>query len=113
MSWEKDAERIKYENDLINHRLTWLGVFEGLLFVAYHYEPHPFWLLPIVGIVVALSIGWGIYEANRKLTELGEQARLQSLMPGFVIPTVIALAWIGIWVWNTWWSLEMNAPRRF
>ena len=27
-------DKAKLQNDLINHRLTWLGTFEGLLFVA-------------------------------------------------------------------------------
>lgn len=31
----ESQERWKHEDDLINHRLTWLGVFQGILFAAY------------------------------------------------------------------------------
>jgi hypothetical protein len=112
MSWENDAKRIKYENDLINHRLTWLGVFEGLLFVAYRNPPHPSWLLPLVGIVIALSVDHGIRLANRKLTALGEQGNRFFFMPGSVIPKVIAIAWVVILAASIWWPYHM-APRGY
>jgi hypothetical protein len=53
MAWP-DVDRVKHENDLINQRLTWLGTFEGLLFVANHYAEHRY-LLPIVGLLIAVS----------------------------------------------------------
>lgn len=57
MVWDND-DRSKIENDLINQRLTWLGTFEGLLFVANSYGTHPY-LIPLVGIAIALSVGRG------------------------------------------------------
>jgi hypothetical protein len=85
-------EEVKYENDLINQRLTWLGTFEGLLFVADHYAAHPY-LLPIVGLAIAGSVGIGIRAANKRLTALNAQGSPEYLMPGTVIPIIIAVAW--------------------
>ena len=47
MTWDTD-DGAKYENDLINQRLTWLGTFEGLLFVANHYRRVSTSLRPVV-----------------------------------------------------------------
>lgn len=85
----------KYENDLINHRLTWLAAFEGLLFVANHYADHPY-LLPLAGLLIALSVDHGIRASNHRLTELDGQAYpgwRNHLMPGTVIPKIIVGAW--------------------
>jgi hypothetical protein len=105
MPWDDD-DRGKFQNDLINQRLTWLGTFEGLLFVANHYTEHPY-LLPLVGFVIAVSGIVGIHSANSKLTELGKQAypgRLVNLlMPGTTIPIAIALAWAVIFLENFKW----------
>lgn len=86
-----EQEEIKYQNDLINHRLTWLGVFEGLLFVAYGTGQHPY-LLPVLGFLIALTIDEGIRTANKALAEL--EGRQSPLMPGTVIPKIIAGAWL-------------------
>ena|ERR1700693_966358 len=88
-------DKAKYENDLINQRLTWLGTFEGLLFVANHFATHPY-LLPLVGLAFAISIDVSIYAANRQLTKLNAQAYQNwrsYLMPGTAIPKIIAVAW--------------------
>jgi len=50
-----DHDVAKYENDLIHQRLTWLGTFEGLLFVANSYGKHRY-LLPIVGFAIAFRL---------------------------------------------------------
>ena len=95
MAWDEDDWK-KYENDLINQRLTWLGTFEGLLFVANHYSDHPF-LLPLVGLAIALSVALGIFAANKRLTAKHAQAYRDwrtTFMPGTAIPIIIAVAWI-------------------
>lgn len=92
----------RYENDLINQRLTWLGTFEGLLFVANHYAAHPY-LLPLVGLIFAISVDTGIRAANRQLTRLNAQAYQgwrNYLMPGTAIPKVIAVAWAVLFLEN-------------
>ena len=72
MTWTVQ-ERIKHENDLIDQRLTWLGTFEGLLFVANHYTIHPY-LLPLMGFTIAISVDRAISAANRELIKLSAQA---------------------------------------
>lgn len=98
---ERKDKAGKEQNDFINQRLTWLGTFEGLLFVADHYGSNPR-LLPIVGAALAISVGIGTYAANRALTKLERQAfqdsrylkPLRYLMPGAAIPAIITLAWL-------------------
>jgi hypothetical protein len=97
-----DREAAKFENDLIHQRLTWLGTFEGLLFVANSYGKHPY-LLPIAGFVIAVSIDWGIRASNRVLTDLNAQAHRdwrRFLMPGWAIPKIIAVTWVVIFLQN-------------
>jgi hypothetical protein len=91
-------DRAKFENDLIHQRLTWLGTFEGLLFVANSYGKYPY-LLPIVGFLIAFSIDVGIREANDALTKLDAQpprSWRRSFMPGVAIPKIIAVTWLVI-----------------
>ncbi|SRR5713101_2202895 len=109
MPWDDD-DRGKFQNDLINQRLTWLGTFEGLLFVANHYTEHPY-LLPIVGLVIAVSGIVGIHSANQELDRLGRQAYpgrlLNYLMPGTTIPIAIAFAWAVIFLENFKWFMSL------
>lgn len=103
MPWDR-IDQIKYQNDLINQRLTWLGVFEGLLFVASSRPDHPF-VIPLAGLVLALSAVVGISSANSTLTELKAQAYTdwrRYLMPGTAIPYVIAGAWTVILAEEVW-----------
>jgi len=106
---ERKDKAGKEQNDFINQRLTWLGTFEGLLFVADHYSTNPR-LLPIVGAAIAISVGIGTYAANRALTKLERQAfqdsrylkPLRYLMPGTAIPAIITLAWSVLLVERVW-----------
>jgi hypothetical protein len=88
-------DKNKFENDLIHQRLTWLGTFEGLLFVANHYGDHPY-VLPLAGLVIALSVDIGIRASNRVLAKHGGQVEgpRRYLMPGTIIPKTIAVAWM-------------------
>jgi hypothetical protein len=114
MAWDKD-DRAKYQNDLINNRLTWLGAFEGLLFVANHYTVHPY-LLPVVGLAFAISVDLGITSANRELTKLNAQAYrnwLTFLMPGTAIPKIIEFAWTVLFLENfKWFSSIWSVSRK-
>jgi hypothetical protein len=102
MNWDKDREKIRYQNGLLHQRLTWLGTFEGLLFVANGYSTHPY-LLPLVGLVLAVSVNRGISSVNHELSKLDAQAYKDwrnLLMPGTVIPKVIAVAWAVLFLEN-------------
>jgi hypothetical protein len=94
-------DKNKFENDIIDRRLTWLGTFEGLLFVADHYGDHPY-LIPLAGLVIALSIDQGIRESNRQLTKHDGQVKgfAQYFMPGTIIPKTIAVAWVVLFLEN-------------
>ena len=71
-------DRIKHENDLINHRLSWLWTLQGLLFAAFGLiakETKAFGELPIsvicgVGIVSCLSVGYGVWKGHQVLDGL-------------------------------------------
>src|SRR5205823_760429 len=64
-------DRIKYENELINQRLTWLGTFQGLLLAALAFA----WgkssataivcVICVVGAIVALSTWVATFRANK------------------------------------------------
>ena len=107
---ERKDKAGKEQNDFINQRLTWLGTFGGLLFVADHYGAKPRPLLPIVGAAVAISIWIGTYAANRELDELGRQAfqdsphlkNLKYMMPGVAIPAIFTVAWLVLLVDRVW-----------
>ena len=101
MTWDND-DRAKYENDLINQGLTWVGTFEGLLFVANYFAAHPY-LLPLVGLALAISVDVGKSSANRELTKLNAQAYRNwraYLMPGTAIPKIIEFAWVILFLEN-------------
>jgi hypothetical protein len=79
------AEEMKYVNGLIDHRLTWLGTLQGLLFAALGFvwaKPDTNALALIIcslGAAVALSIGLATYGANLVLEEL--ERRIEAADP--------------------------------
>ena len=107
---ERKDKAGKEQNDFINQRLTWLGTFEGLLFVADHYVANPRLLLPIVGAAIAISVGIGTCAANIELTKLRRQAfqdsrhlkYLKYMMPGTAIPAIFTVAWLFLLVYRIW-----------
>lgn len=51
-------DRVKHENELINHRLAWLWALQGLLFASFGVglkEGHP---IPKVPLIVVCSVGF-------------------------------------------------------
>jgi hypothetical protein len=90
-------EKGKAQNDLINQRLTWLGTFSSLLFVANGFGGYPV-LIPIVGFGIAMSIWAGTLAANKGLNEIGRNVapRHRWIMPGAFIPPLFGAAWLAI-----------------
>jgi hypothetical protein len=110
-------EDIRYNNELINQRLTWFGTLQGLLFAALAFSwPGTGYALSFIfcalGGGVALSIGLGTYGANlviekleRELDRLeGREATAEPvwrnrakwwwwLMPGYFVPWMFLSAW--------------------
>lgn len=93
---EKD-EKGKIQNDFINQRITWLGTFSSLLFVANGFGKFPV-LIPMVGFGIAMSIWAGTTEANAALDKLGRNVSSwrRLFMPGAFIPPLLGAAWLVI-----------------
>ncbi|MBK9175703.1 MAG: hypothetical protein IPM46_05065 [Flavobacteriales bacterium] len=111
---------LKFSNELINHRLTWFGALQGLLFAALAF----IWgttggenlrlVLCLLGSTVSVSIGLGTLGANRMIETLeqdleacskeGSQTPVRRnrvhwwwwLMPGYFLPWVFLFSWVAI-----------------
>jgi hypothetical protein len=77
-------EQWTHEDHLVNHRVSWLIVSEGLLFTAYGAQSAPklSWLVlgfPAFGVAVAALIGVGIFTALGATDEIKKQFELAGL----------------------------------
>lgn len=87
--WRALREQWTHEDTLVNHRVSWLILSEGLLFNAYraHTGSADNWLslaFPIFGMLVAALLGVGIYAALAATGEVlrqFEEAGLADLCP--------------------------------
>lgn len=87
--WRALREQWTHEDMLVNHRVSWLILSEGLLFNAYRTQADAAgsWLmltLPLFGALVAALLGAGIYAALAATHEVRrqfEQAGLADLCP--------------------------------
>lgn len=85
---------VKHENDLINHRLTWMVMFETFLFAGYALVMTTLLdnenskvtssyntvcllgsVIPIIGLVVTLAIGNALYHSNAAIFFLSKKYR--------------------------------------
>ncbi len=116
---------IKHENELINHRITWLASFQGFLFAALALASNSargdlvVYALAIVGTFVAISSFLGIRDATlaiRKTRTWWDENRIDTyygpdvvglrgqdtsfgpLKPWHFVPWLFAFMWVGI-VW--------------
>jgi hypothetical protein len=113
-------EMVRFANELINHRLSWLGTLQGLLFAALAFAWKDaggvVYVVCSVGLLVALSTGVATHDANkaldlleRRFDDLGydEASSIETLgvrgrnrggygwlMPGKFLPWLFALAWL-------------------
>ena len=110
----------RHENELLNQRLTWLGVFNGLFFTSLGIIINNnafntiYFLICFTGLFVSISIGVGCDKANRAIDELEKEfekinpnmdnalyvigvAKFKHIfsffMPGFAIPSIFILVW--------------------
>lgn len=93
---EKD-EKGRHQNDFINQRLTWLGTFSSLLFIANGFGKYPL-LIPIVGFGISMSVWAGTSAANSALDKLGRNVTgwRRPFMPGTLIPPLFGAAWLAM-----------------
>jgi hypothetical protein len=122
-------DRRKHENELINHRLSWLWTLQGLLFAAFGLlakETGTLGRLPIsvicfVGIASCLSVGYSVWKGHQELNALKRvvmdlAAHIESalelespdsvaanglafLHPWRFLPWVMLLAWLLLFAW--------------
>lgn len=87
--WRALREQWTHEDMLVNHRVSWLILSEGLLFNAYRAQADAAgnWFtltLPLFGILVAALLGAGIYAALAATQDVRRQfdeAGLADLCP--------------------------------
>ncbi len=115
---------IRYEDDVINHRLTWLGQLQGFLFaaLALTWNDHPKFavMLALVGIVVAFSVGTACCigdQAIKSLVKLAPDSiqpgvigqdvkKWRFILPWFLVPAILLAAWVAVLVralCRLWW----------
>jgi hypothetical protein len=72
-------QMIRHEDELVNERLTWLGQFEGFLFVAYGLavkdlnDPVLTWVVCLAGLLIAASILTATLRSDAAVDQLREQ----------------------------------------
>jgi len=122
-------DRIKHDDTLVNHRLSWLWTLQGLLFAALGFlvkgaetvPVTPVTVICLVGIFSGLSVGVSGYVAHRVLAYLHESAGtltkeiedsldlthlvvrpsrgLVVFFPWLLLPWVFVAAWLVMLVW--------------
>jgi len=128
MPWQpEDADRardlIRHENELMNHRLTWLATLHGFLFAALGFA----WtdgrsivpILAILGVCTSVSMLIPLFFSDRAIRDVVKEwdankpedyngpdiigVRPMNLLahiflPWLLLPTLLAGAWIVIWI---------------
>ena len=114
---------MRHEAEVMNQRLTWLGTFHGFLFAALAFawsKPDTkaiVYILCALAISISISIGIATLRANKSVNKLcerwdnqkpdidirldvegvrGKSGYLWWLMPGYAVPWMFCLAWLGV-----------------
>jgi hypothetical protein len=110
----KLREMICHENDLLNHRMTWMWTFQGFLFaaLAFAWNVHKF---PVVvfcflGLVSSISFGYSFHIAHLAIGDLTIQAKRREnsegtpvigreghftvLLPWRLLPWIMGIVWV-------------------
>ena len=129
---------IQHENDLLNHRLTWLLTLEGLLFasfgllIARQQEDFPVVVICIVGAAACGSIGYILRRGVKELRPLNDEARrvrgdlrryheleeipvpgeLEFLFPWIFLPWIFGAGWFALALYTIILALTGDFTRR-
>ena len=125
--------QIRHENELLNHRLTWMWTLQGLLFAALgvllsaHPERFVALILCLVGIVSCILIGYSLLIGIRVLDILNPHANQLSdvinsklgltpepltsvtprvwsfLLPWKTLPWFLAFIWLVLGIYVAFW----------
>jgi hypothetical protein len=111
-------ERVKHENEMINHRLSWLWTLQGLLFATFGYmlkdntktfNKFPISVICLVDIASYASVGYSLWKGRQVLTVLTPafldlathiELSLKLITPSAVEPD--ALAFLYPWRFLPW-----------
>ncbi len=118
-AYKRYVSELRHEDSLINHRLTWLLVFQGLLFAALGFErmPRPLFLcIAIVGasasVIALVSIAaavWSWRRFHKRLLEVGSNRNDKAYFPqldrhrvvlgfGHIAPPLMSVLFLFAWV---------------
>ena len=100
--WRALREQWTHEDNLVNHRMSWLILSEGLLFTAYgsHAATRISWLawgFPFFGMTVAALIGVAIFTALGATEEIKKQFEQAGLADLCSLAPAIHVANRGRW----------------
>lgn len=92
-------EQWRHEDNLVNHRLMWLILSEGLLFTAYGtlYTAKLHWLVfgfPFFGMAVVAVIGAGIFAALGATDEISQRIGNRGKLAAQSLPFVFGALWL-------------------
>jgi hypothetical protein len=119
MAYARTSEEIvahtEFVNELINHRLTWFGTLQGLMFTALSFA----WgktdakvleiVICLLGSAVAVSIGVSTLGANQVLEELEKRSREIQIEDATKELSKINLDNLVGKNRNQWWTLDKLA----
>lgn len=96
-------EKWIHEDNVINHRLSWLMISEAMLLAAYGWSvtsPQPkteklLILLPIFGLVFALAIGASVFAAIIAQNHLAQWGDAKKWREPFSVDTFSPVNWVG------------------
>src|SRR5271157_104561 len=122
-------DMIRHEDEVLNHRLSWMWTLQGLLFAAagvlWDKDMRGVLIMGAVGILSSVSIGYSLSRGLRAVRELLGMAADQKhklplgvelpptigartkaiewLLPGRFLPWIFGLAWVSIIVLRFFW----------
>jgi hypothetical protein len=101
----KEEERVlvRWENELINHRLSWLALFLIAGSFAWSAQSFSHWgrfVICVIGLLATFSSDRAIAGSNKVLKKI-EGDKHRWWMPGALFPKLLVVMWL-LGIWWTW-----------
>lgn len=123
-------DQVRHENELMNHRMTWLWTVQGLLFASFGLllgqasDTVATFTVCVVGTVSSVSIGYSLTIGSRVLDDLNPMVhrlaadchlspkaltgcspgRACLLLPWSILPRFFAAVWIALAAYLAFWK---------